>query len=237
MSKRQERKSAAKVVRKQLAAERRRKRTMWVSIAAVAVLVIAGLIGWGVYQSQRSDTGPLVAPASATTTTGETVGSGPVSIRIYEDFLCPFCRQLESTAGPAINDLVSQNKVTVTYNTVAFLDRASTTEYSTRSAAAAGCAADGGKFKEFHDALYAQQPAEGSAGLSNQQMIDIGTGLGLNGDTFGSCVNSGRYQPWVASVTEAASRAGVTATPTVLVNDQVIQNPTPDAIVAAVNAA
>ncbi|HTF08848.1 MAG TPA: disulfide bond formation protein DsbA, partial [Asanoa sp.] len=58
MSKRNESKNAAKMVRKQLAAERRRKRTMWTSIAAVAVLVIAGLIGWGVFQSQRSDAGP-----------------------------------------------------------------------------------------------------------------------------------------------------------------------------------
>ncbi|MEV0720405.1 thioredoxin domain-containing protein [Asanoa sp. NPDC050611] len=237
MSKRHERKSAAKVVRKQLAAERRRKRTMWVSIAAVAVLVIAGLIGWGVYQSQRSDAGPLVVPASATTTTGETIGNGPVQIQIYEDFICPFCKQFEQNAGPAINDLVSQGKVKVTYNTVAFLDPASTTEYSTRSAAAAGCAADGGKFKEFHDALYAQQPAEGSAGLSDSQMISIGTGLGLDQNSFSECVNSGRYKPWVASVTDAASRAGVTGTPTVKVNNQVIPNPTADSVVAAVNAA
>jgi protein-disulfide isomerase len=237
MSKRHERKSAAKVVRKQLAAERRRKRTMWVSIAAVAVLVIAGLIGWGVYQSQRSDTGPLVAPATATTTTGETIGNGPVQIQIYEDFICPFCKQFEQSAGPAINDLVSQGKVKVTYNTVAFLDPASTTQYSTRSAAAAGCAADGGKFKEFHDALYAQQPAEGSAGLSDSQMISIGTGLGLDQNSFSECVNSGRFKPWVSSVTDAASRAGVTGTPTVKVNNQVIPNPTADSIIAAVNAA
>ncbi|GAA1893568.1 DsbA family protein [Asanoa iriomotensis] len=237
MSKRHERKSAAKVVRKQLAAERRRKRTMWVSIAAVAVLVIAGLIGWGVYQSQRSNSGPLVAPASATTTTGETVGTGPVQIQIYEDFICPFCKQFEDNAGPAINNLVSQGKVTVTYNTVAFLDPASTTQYSTRSAAAAACAADGGKFKPYHDALYAQQPAEGTAGLSDSQLISIGTGLGLDQGSFSQCVNSGRYEPWVGSVTDAAAKAGVTGTPTVKVNNQVIPNPTADTVVAAVNAA
>ncbi|MDG4820564.1 thioredoxin domain-containing protein [Asanoa sp. WMMD1127] len=237
MSKRQDRKSAAKVVRKQLAAERRRKRTMWVSIAAVAVLVIAGLIGWGVYQSQRSDAGPLVAPASATTTTGPTVGSGPVQVKIYEDFICPFCKQFEESSGSAINDLVNQGRITVTYNTVAFLDPASTTEYSTRSAAAAGCAADAGKFLDYHNALYAQQPAEGTAGLSDSQLISIGTGLGIDEGSFSQCVNSGRFEPWVASVTDAASRAGVSGTPTVLVNDKVVQNPTADSLVAAVNAA
>ncbi|MEV4535880.1 thioredoxin domain-containing protein [Asanoa sp. NPDC049518] len=237
MSKRQQGKSAAKVVRKQLAAERRRKRTMWVSIAAVAVLVIAGLIGWGVYQSQRSDAGPLVAPASATTTTGITQGNGPVQVQLYEDFLCPHCKDFEATSGSAITDLVNDGKIKVTYNTVAYLDPASTTEYSTRSAAAAACASDGGKFKEYHDALYAQQPAEGSAGLSNSQLIAIGTGMGLDQGSFGQCIDSGRYKPWVASITDAAAAAGVTGTPTVKVNNQVIPNPTPEAIVAAVNAA
>ncbi|GIF66343.1 hypothetical protein Ais01nite_43780 [Asanoa ishikariensis] len=237
MSKRRQDKSAAKVVRKQLAAERRRKRTLWVSIAAVAILVIAGLIGWGVYQSQRSDAGPLVAPASATTTSGETLGNGPVQVQLYEDFICPHCKDFEATSGSAITDLVNDGKIKVTYNTVAYLDPASTTEYSTRSAAAAACAADGGKFKEYHDALYAQQPAEGSAGLSNSQLISIGTGMGLNQGSFGQCIDSGRYKPWVASITDAAAKAGVTGTPTVVVNNQVIPNPTPDAIVAAVNAA
>src|SRR3546814_4082241 len=41
-----------------------------------------------------------------------------------------------------------------------YLNRFSTTEYSTRSSAAAGCAARGGKFKEFTDALFARQPPE-----------------------------------------------------------------------------
>ena len=119
MSKRRENKSAAKVVQKQLAAERRRKRTMWTSIAAVAVLVIAGLIGWGVWQSQRSDAGPLVAPATATTTTGPTIGTGPVNIQLYEDFICPHCKDFENTSGSAINELVSDGKAKVTYNTLA----------------------------------------------------------------------------------------------------------------------
>jgi len=220
-----------------MAAERRRKRTMWTSIAAVAVLVIAGLIGWGVYESQRSDAGPLVAPASATTTTGETIGSGPVTISLYEDFICPHCRDFEAQTGSTIDGLVGAGKVKVVYNTVAFLDPASTTQYSTRSAAAAACAADGGKFKEYHDALFAQQPAEGSAGLSNDQLISIGTGLGLPNDSFSQCVNSGKFKPWVNSVTDEASSNGVSGTPTVMVNGQVVANPTPDAITAAVNAA
>jgi protein-disulfide isomerase len=39
-----------------------------------------------------------------------------------------------------------------------FLDEASTTNYSTRAAAASGCAADGGRFVQYAHALFSSQP-------------------------------------------------------------------------------
>lgn len=142
MSSRKGRKDAARVVREQLARERRRKRTLWTSIGAVSVLVIAGLIGWGVWSSQ--DSGEFTAPPGATQDgTGIAVGSGPVTIDVYEDYLCPACKQFEQTSGPTLEQLVSDGKARVVYHPVAFLNRFSSTEYSTRSSAAAGCAAEG----------------------------------------------------------------------------------------------
>jgi len=237
MAKRRDRKSAARVVQRQIAAERRRRRTLWTSVVVVAVLVIAGLIGWGVYQSQRSESGPLVAPPSASATSGVTRGTGPVRIQVYEDFMCPFCRTFEEQSGSTLSSLVDQGRVTVVYNTVAYLDRASTTQYSTRSASAAACAADGGKFLEYHNTLFAQQPAEGTAGLSDDQLISIGTGLGLPAGSFGQCVTSGKYKPWVNSITDAASADRITGTPTIVVDGKVLPNPTPQTITAAVDAA
>ncbi|NHW87755.1 disulfide bond formation protein DsbA, partial [Escherichia coli] len=76
MSSRKGRKDAARVVREQLARERRRKRTLWISLGAVLVLIVAGLIGWSVWSSQGSDefTPP---PGANETGTGIVVGSGP----------------------------------------------------------------------------------------------------------------------------------------------------------------
>jgi protein-disulfide isomerase len=231
MSSRVGQKQASRVVRDQIAREKRRSRTLWTSIAAVAVLVIAGLIGWGVVASQ--DSGSYTAPPGAVENgTGIKVGSGPVQIDVYEDFICPACGQFEQQTGGTIDQLVAEGKATVVYHPLAILDRASTTDYSTRSSAASGAAAEGGKFREYAKALFAQQPAEGSAGLSDDQLIQIGRSVGL-GDAFAQAVRDGKYKPWTAHVTDEASGDGVTGTPTVRVGGKDVQ-PTTQAILAAV---
>ncbi len=236
MSSRKGRKDAARVVRQQLAAERRRKRTLWISLGAAVVLVIAGLIGWSVCKSQSS--GEFTAPPGANDAgTGIVVGSGPVTVDIYEDYLCPACKRFEETSGATIDQLISDGKVRVVYHPVAYLNRFSSTEYSTRSSAASGCAAEGGKFTEFGKALFAQQPPENGAQLSNDELINIGVEVGLDRDAFGSCVRDGKYTSWTRHVTDEADRAKVTGTPTIMVDGKQVQDWTPENITAAVEAA
>lgn len=236
MSSRKGQRDAARVVREQLARERRRRRTLWTSVGAVVVLVIAGLIGWSVWSGQKSDT--FTAPPGVNDAgNGIVIGGGPVTIDLYEDYICPACKQFQQVSGATIDKLVADGKARVIFHPVAYLDRYSTTEYSTRSSAAAGCAARGGKFKEFSDALFARQPAEGGPGLSNDELTDIGAGVGLDRDDFGSCVRDGTYRPWTDKVTEDASRAGITGTPTVMVDGKAVADPTPAGITAAVEAA
>lgn len=231
MSTRVKQKQAARVVRDQIASERRRTRTLWTSITAVAVLVIAGMIGYGIYASQRSDS-YTAPPGAVQNDTGIAVGNGPVKIDVYEDFICPACGQFEQQTGGALDQLVADGKATVIYHPVAYLDRASTTDYSTRAAAAAGAAAEGGKFREYVEALFARQPAEGTAGLSDNELIEIGRSVGL-GDQFAQAVRDGKYKSWTAHVTDEASAAGVTGTPTVRVNGKGVE-PSTQAILAAV---
>ncbi|MFG2045819.1 DsbA family protein [Micromonospora sp. NPDC048935] len=236
MSSRKGKRDAARVVREQLARERRRRRTIWVSAAAVVVLVIAGVVGWVVWSNQRSDTF-TTPPGANAAGTGIVTGGGPVTVDVYEDFICPACHQFEQTSGATLEQLVTDNRAKVVYHPVAYLNRFSTTDYSSRSSAASGCAAAGGKFREYAKALFAKQPPEGSAGLSNDELIDVGAGVGLDRGSFGGCVKDGTYRTWTDHVTDEASRSKVTGTPTIMVNGQPLENPTPDALNAAVAAA
>jgi protein-disulfide isomerase len=239
-----DRTAARKIVEQQKAAAKRRRVTLWTSVAVVGVLLIAGLIGWGVYANQsKNDASNVVTPTVAVDDgTAFAVGTGPVTIDLYEDFMCPICHQFETDSGATVAQLVADKKVTVRYHTVAILDEASNgTKYSTRSAGAAAAAAEGGKFKEYHDALYENQPAENSSGLTDAKLIELGKGVGL-GDTFATAVSNKTYDAWAGKVTDTFTSRGFNGTPTIVVNGKQLTGangsvPTHDDLTKAVQAA
>jgi hypothetical protein len=80
-------------------------------------------------------------------------------------------------------------------------------------------------FAAYHQKLFAEQPAEGSAGLTNQELIDKGSQVGAPA-SFATCVTSGKYTNVAAAETaraikDASLRADGSdrfGTPTVMVN-------------------
>lgn len=209
-------------------------------LGAVAVIVLfAAVVAFGVYRVGSG--GPaggdgLVVPPGATAS-GVPVGrpEAPVTVDLYVDFQCPACRAYEQRVGETLDELVASGAARVVHHPVAYLDRFSSTRYASRSSAAAGCAAEAGVFERFAELLFAHQPPEGGAGLTDEQLVALGEQAGA-GPGFAECVSSGRYAGWTAALTDEASRAGITATPTVLVDGREVER-TAEALRAAVEAA
>jgi protein-disulfide isomerase len=177
---------------------------------------------------------PSRLPAGATGNgDGVMLGHGPVRVDAFIDFLCPFCRQFELSSGPTLARLVADGQVSLVYHPLNFLDGASTTNYSTRAAAASGCAADGGRFAEYAHALFVNQPPEGGPGLSDAELAGIGHAVGLADAAFSACVSDARYLDWAPYVTARAAALRVDATPTVLVAGAAVR-PEARSIAAAV---
>ena len=198
----------------------------WVLAAAVVVAVVVGVL----VQRSRSQTesATVTHPTSAVGPNGGALvgdANAPVTITEYGDFQCPVCQRLHQLWGPTLDQLLQQGKVRFEFVALAYLDQG-TTE-SERSAAASVCAADAGKFLEYHDVLYDKQsPRENSGYLTDTRLLAFGRDAGITDPTFTRCVRGGRYDGWVRTNTDAASKRGVTATPTVFVNGQEVSNAT-----------
>ena len=193
-------------------------------IVVAVVLVVAVIIGVTVLLNNRNSS--PVTPTYTATASGAvvTAGNGPVTIDTYEDFLCPQCERFEQRYGNDLITALNNGQVTVRFHTIAILDQSTTPPgYSTRSANAALCAAAAGIYPAYREKLFAEQPAEGSSGLTNQQLVDFGTQLGAKGD-FATCVNSGTNSASVTAETNAAAATpalqtdGQFGTPTVAIN-------------------
>ncbi|MGY1744060.1 DsbA family protein [Blastococcus sp. SYSU D00695] len=237
-----EEKRAAEAAR---AAALRRRRTLLGAVVAAVVLVVAVVVVIAV-QSGRTATSADAPVPAGTSEQGTAVAVGtagaPVVVDVYEDFQCPHCATLEEQVGPTLRQLADAGTVLLRYRPMAFLDEASTTDYSTRALNAAGAVLDAAgpdAFGTFHDRLFAEQPAEGGAGLSDDRLVDLAAQAGATGPDVADAIRDRRYGDWTARVTDAASRAGITGTPTVLVDGDRLDpgQLTADGVTAAVQAA
>jgi protein-disulfide isomerase len=202
--------------------------------AGAVVLVLAVVIGGVLYQ--RSRTAPVndgygSAQSAAVSVSNGVVRVGatdaPVTLDVYEDFLCPICSQFEGLYGQQVAQALDEGKVAVSYHMLDFLNsRSASKDYSSRAAGAAICVASdgtGSAFPAFHTALFAteNQPKEGAGDdLSNDQLATLAGTAGAS-QSAQACIAAGDR----TATAQAASKTGQDAlqaavgqvgTPTVL---------------------
>ncbi|MEE9098309.1 DsbA family protein [Pseudarthrobacter phenanthrenivorans] len=184
---------------------------------------------------------PKTPPAEVVAPGAEAEAGKPVKVVLYVDFICPVCKNFETQYNDQLTTLRNDGKITLEYRPLGFLDSRSTTNYSSRAANAAACVVNTApeKYADYFNALYAQQPAEGSAGLSDNDLKKMASDMGVN---IGSCVDDKTYRPYVKYTTKEAAAIGVSGTPTVFVDGKQwgkgdsAQTPFPDFLQAAIAA-
>ena len=207
-------------------AQRRKERVRNTTIVGSVVVVVLVLIGVGFYfQAHRDTTGNVAkdVPGNLTGRYSVTIGkaSAPTTIKLYEDLQCPICRAFEAATGAQVRAAIAAGKVKVDYHMVAFLDRSSTTNYSSRALNAAMVVLDTAGpdvFLKFHTLLYDHQPAEGSAGLTDQQLVDYAVQAGADRAKVTGPIENNIYHQWVLNATNQMSLDGVNGTPTVFID-------------------
>ena len=208
---------------------------IWVTLGVVVALVVVTVIVVTVNIASTPKPLPTeVNTPSASSIDAETgailVGEGEDQLGTYIDFMCPVCNQFEQIYGPEISTMVDEGSITLAIHPISILDSKSQgTQFSTRAANAAYCVAveDADASLPFLQAMFENQPAEGSKGLSNSEILDIAAGVGVTG--IDACVNDGTYAGYITAMTaETPVQPGAQgiSTPTVTVNGEVIANST-----------
>lgn len=141
----------------------------------------------------------------------------PAKVVVYMDFMCPSCGDFHSSYATTLDRLRNEGQITVEYRPVTFLDGESTTRYSSRAAAAAACVANASphKYASFLSQLYAHQPAQGSSGLSDQELKSLASAAGADA---AECIDSGTYLAWVRYSNRLAEDSGINSVPTAFVD-------------------
>ncbi|HJG52139.1 MAG TPA: thioredoxin domain-containing protein [Brachybacterium faecium] len=207
----QRREAQREALRTQRQAELSRQRTVrTVVIAAITVvaLVIAAGLGVLVYRAMQP-AGPVAVPEGMSEdqpylSFGAPEDSGKPVLEMHLDFMCPICGQFEEINGEDFQEIIESEEATVHLVPRRFLDPQSTTgDFSTRSANALACVYDESPENAltFQQLLFANQPAEGSAGLTDEEIWGYAQEAGAS-EEVQECMSSGTYEPWVKKVAD-----------------------------------
>jgi protein-disulfide isomerase len=219
------RRPEVRVKRKDIKEVRRRQqqRTRLITIGIIAaVAVLAAVVIIAVMQGNRV-TGDFIIPEEQARPMADRNSMGdpnaPIQVEEFSDYLCSFCRSFALQQEPAIvRDYVATGQVYFTYVPFSFM-----APESARAAEASYCAADQGKFWEYHDIIFENVSVTNQA-LADARLIQYAEALNLDVDTFRSCFNGNTYSNLVQQDIAYGRQAGVTGTPTFLVNGRLVSS-------------
>lgn len=195
--------------------------TNWFVIGvSAAVVVVLAVLATVVVLLNNQATDPGATPQANDSFNSETgaisFGDGEDEVSIFVDFQCPVCKSFEEQYGEALETAAADGQITLSYHPIAILDRYSQgTEFSSRSAGAAVCVAESNPelYLDFAKTMFDNQPAENSAGLTNEQIAAFATEIGA--DDAVSCITDETYRKFGKA---QAQEHEISGTPTVEVN-------------------
>jgi protein-disulfide isomerase len=212
-------------------ARNRRTAVYGSSLGVVLLAIVLGIVVTGAVQPSTPPLAPGKAVADTTGGISNADGmaipvgltSAPVKLTVYEDPRCSGCAGFEKQDESAYKPLVQAGKVELLVHLVDLIDNNRGGSGSLAAGNAMACAQNAGKFEDYHDVLYANQPSESTDSFSSTATL-IGYAKqvsGLDSPAFEACVKAGTYDDWVRqNYRDLEQIDGIAniATPTVFVN-------------------
>ncbi len=180
----------------------------WPPVLLWGLWVLLALSGGAFAQQplQRGEVLTLLARGSA-----KGSDKAPVTIIEFSDFQCTFCWRFWKQTLPHLEEeYIKPGKVRFVYRHLAILG-----PQSVAAAQASECAAEQGKFWEYHDTLFA---SKGSFSLADRRLKQYARDLKLESKAFDRCLDDGEYAEKVEGETGIGILMGANGTPTFFIN-------------------
>lgn len=142
--------------------------------------------------------------------------SAPITVVIFSDFECPYCDR----ANAALDQVAEAYGDKVRF---VFRDFPLSFHPNAHKAAEAGhCADEQGKFWALHDKMFENQRA-----LGEESLKGYARDVGLDGDRFDNCLDTGKMAEKVIENMQAGEAVGVRGTPAFFVNGRMLAGALP----------
>ena len=143
--------------------------------------------------------------------------NAPITLVEFSDFECPFCERHYPTMKQILSNYQGKVRLVYKHYPLSFHPNAQ------KAAESSECADEQGKFWEYHDKIFANQPN----GLSADKFKQWAVELKLNAKKFNDCLDVGKYAAKVQADFQEGSQKGVNGTPATFVNGQLVSGAVP----------
>jgi protein-disulfide isomerase len=220
------------------AVQARKERNRRIALIAGIVVILGAIVAAGTWYSGG---GSAKTPSAAVTVTAADgsilVGraDAPVKVVVYEDFQCPYCRQLEDSTRDFLRENAAAGKVQVAYHPIDLLQSVYGERGMNAFAAVLAHATPAAALK-LHDLLYENQPYESASGsVSPSQILGFVKKAGGDNSAVEAALKTQDTAFFRAAAAEMA-RKKITSTPTVLIDGRPVTGGVTD-IVSAIEKA
>ncbi|MFC1600119.1 DsbA family protein [Patescibacteria group bacterium] len=182
----------------------------------IYILLITIFVVTGCQPDELVDNAVYDIPKEIDVTYSKGNANAAVTITEYSDYQCPFCAKFTLDTLPLLqNDYLETGKVLFQFKDYPIPNH----EYAFKAAEATYCAGDQNEdaFWEMHIKLFENQD-----NLTTNDLMNYAEELGLETNSFNNCLDVNKYKNLVLRNRQEGIELNVTATPTLVINDEIV---------------
>ena len=160
---------------------------------------------------------PLRFSADAVGRPSRGPASAPVTLVVFSDFQCPYCKKYSATITEASKKYGAKVRVVFRQFPLTKIH-----PDAMKASGAALCAADQNRFWEMHDLLFQDQ-----SNLKTEALKERAKKLGLDLNAFDACLDSSQHAAQIHEDILAGASAGADGTPTTYINGRYLNGAQP----------